>query len=208
MKSLHDYIAGRNQPYEFRIKLAKIEPRGDVMERIKHALDAYELDTVSAVKSLPIQEHREFPKWGPCECWQFDVSVNYPTTSVQIAQLIRERAGINPDWVCVYGKQQAEGNDAFEAYGKDHTGALLLDNELKDVPGAQDLVADKRNTSLLKELEKNSPKMVALESDPALTSTASKERTKPAQTTNQLSQGTTSPIGTRQNTIAATNKGK
>ena len=207
MKSLHEYIASRNQPYEFRIKLAKINPKGEVMERIKNALDSYELVSVTPAKSLPVMEHREFPKWGACECWQFDATVNYPTTSVQIAQLIRERAGINPEWVCVYGRQQAEDNDAFEAYGKDHEGSLLLNGELKDVPGAQELVADRRKDSLLRELEKQSPKMTALESDAELVSVRATDRTKASQSTNQLPQGTVSPIGTNK-TKLSTIKGK
>jgi hypothetical protein len=207
MKSLQEYIASRNQPCEFRIKLAKIDPKGEVMERIKHALDAYELVSVTTPKSLPIQEHTEFPKWGACECWQFEATVNYPTTSVQIAQLIRERAGINPEWVCVYGKQQADQNDAFEAYGKDHEGSLLLDGELKDVPGAQELVGDKRKESMLKELDAQSPKFMGFK-EPELTSTRASERTKAASTTNQIPQGTTSPVGSNQNKITDMRKGK
>ena len=206
MKSLHDYIAERNSNYAFRIKVAKQDPK-DVMEEIKHALDAYELVDITTPKSLPIQEHREFPKWGACECWQFEATVAYPTTSVQIAQLLKERTGMQADWVCVYNKQQADDNDAFEAHGKDHTGSLLLDNELKDVPDAQDLVADKRKDSLLKELEKQSPKMVALESDAELVSTRTTERTKPAQTTSQLPQGEKSPVGSQQNKLPSV-KGK
>ena len=203
MKSLQEYIASRNQPYEFRIKLAKINPKGEVMERIKNALDAYELVTVTPAKSLPIQEHREFPKWGACECWQFEATVNYPTTTVQIAQLIRERAGINPEWVCVYGKQQAEDNEAFEAYGKDHEGSLLLDGELKDVPGAQELVGDKRKDSMLKELDAQSPKLMGFKNNDPVA-----EKTKAAQTTNALPQGTTSPVGTHQNKVTDMRKGK
>jgi hypothetical protein len=200
MKSLHDYIAERNSNYAFRIKVAKQNPK-DIMEEIKNALDAYELIDITTPKSLPVQEHREFPKWGACECWQFEATVAYPTTQVQIAQLLKERTGMQAEWVCVYGKQQADDNDAFEAYGKDHTGSLLLDNELRDVPGAQDLVGDKRKDSLLKELEKQSPKMVALESDADLVSMRSTERTKPAATTNQVPQGTWSPVGSQQNKL-------
>jgi hypothetical protein len=207
MKSLHAYIAERNTNYEFRIKVAKQNPK-DIMEEIKNALDAYELVSVTAPKSLPVMEHREFPKWGACECWQFEATVAYPTTSVQIAQLLRERTGMQAEWVCVYGKQQADDNDAFEAYGKDHTGALLLDNELKDVAGAQDLVGDKRRDSMLKELDTQSPKMVALESNPELTSTRASERTKAAQTTNQIPQGDKSPVGSNQNKITDMRKGK
>ena len=200
MKSLHDYIAERNSNYAFRIKVAKHNPK-DIMEEIKNALDAYQLVDITTPKSMPVQEHREFPKWGPCECWQFEATVAYPVTSPQIYQLLRERTGMQAEWVCVYGKQQADDNDAFEAYGKDHEGSLLLDSELQDVPGGQDLVGDKRKNSLLKELEQQSPKMVALESDAELVSTRASERTKPAATTNQLPQGSKSPVGNQQNKL-------
>jgi hypothetical protein len=200
MKSLHDYIAERNSNYAFRIKVAKHNPK-DIMEEIKNALDAYQLVDITTPKSMPVQEHREFPKWGPCECWQFEATVAYPVTSPQIYQLLRERTGMQAEWVCVYGKQQADDNDAFEAYGKDHEGSLLLDSELKDVPGGQDLVGDKRKDSLLKELEQQSPKMVALESDADLVSAKASERTKPAATTNQLPQDSKSPVGSQQNKL-------
>jgi hypothetical protein len=200
MKSLTEYIASRNQPYDFRIKLAKIEPKGEIMERIKNALDSFELVSVTPAKSLPVQEHREFPKWGACECWQFEATVAYPTINTQIRQLIVERAGINPEWVCVYGKQQADDNDAFEAYGKDHEGALLLDDKLQDVAGAQDLVGDKRKDSMLKELDAQSPKLTGFK-DPKLTSQQSSEKTPAAKTTNALPQGTKSPVGSQQNKL-------
>jgi len=147
-----------------------------------------------------VQEHREFPKWGPCECWQFEATVAYPVTGPQIYQLLRERTGMQAEWVCVYGKQQADDNDAFEAYGKDHTGSLLLDSELKDVPGGQDLVGDKRKDSLLRELEESSP-ILAGPSKPDLVTTQAKERTRPAATTNQLPQGSKSPVGSQQNKL-------
>lgn len=199
MKNLHDYIAERNSNYSFRIKVAKQNPK-DIMEEIKNALNAYELVDITTPKSLPVQEHREFPKWGPCECWQFEATVSYPTTGVQIAQLLKERTGMQAEWVCVYGKQQADDNDAFEAYGKDHTGSLLLDGELKDVAGAQDLVGDKRKDSMLKELEEQSPKLTGFK-DPKLTSQQASEKTPAAKTTNQLPQGTKSPVGSQQNKL-------
>jgi hypothetical protein len=199
MKSLHDYIAARNSNYAFRIKVAKQNPK-DIMEEIKNALDAYELVDITTPKSLPVQEHREFPKWGPCECWQFEATVAYPTTQVQIAQLLKERTGMQAEWVCVYGKQQADDNDAFEAYGKDHEGALLLDDKLQDVAGAQDLVAEKRKDSLLKELDAQSPKLTGFK-DPKLTSQQASEKTPAAKTTNQLPQGSKSPVGSQQNKL-------
>ena len=104
MKPYQEYIASLNKVYEYKVKIAGTNPTGEVMERIKHAVDAYEVDTVTSPKSMPIQEHRDFPKMGPCECWTFEVAVKYPTTANQIRQLIKERAGINADCVCVYEK--------------------------------------------------------------------------------------------------------
>ncbi len=188
MKSLHEYIAERNKNYSFRIKLAKQDPK-EVMEDIKNALNAYELVSITTPKSLPVMEHREFPKWGACECWQFEATVAYPTTAVQITQLLRERAAILADWVCVYGKEQADDNDAFESFGKDHEGSLLEQPDLKDVAGAQDLVGEKRMGGLLKEL------------DSLMNDKVKGEKTPAAKTTNQLPQGTKSPIGSQQNKI-------
>lgn len=180
MKSLHDYIAERNTTYNFKVKCAKKNP-SDVMEQIKNALDAYELVSISKPKSMPVAEHVEFPKAGACECWQFDVEVAYPVTSVQIGQILRERAGLSPDMCSVHSKDTAEQTEAAEAHGKDHKGALLTDENLKDEPGAQDLVGEKRTTSLLKELEKNSVKVA--------------EKTAKGKTTNDLPEGTKSPVG-------------
>lgn len=188
MKSLHEYIAERNKQYSFRIKVAKQNPK-EVMEGIKNALNSYELVTVTNPTSLPVMEHREFPKWGPCECWQFEATVAYPTTAVQIAQLLRERTGMLADWVCVYGKEQADDNDAFEAFGKDHTGSLLEQPELKDIAGAQELVGEKRMGGLLKEL------------DSLMNDKVKGQKTPAAQTTNQLPQGSKSPVGSSQNKI-------
>lgn len=205
MKSLHDYIAERNSNYTFRVKIAKQNPK-EIMDEIKNALDAYELTEITSLKSLPVQEHREFPRWGACECWQFEATVAYPTTSAQITQLLKERTGMNASWVCVQNKRQADDNDAFEAHGKDHDGSLLLNGELEDVPGAQDLVGEKRTDSLLKELDRASSKLIGF-NEPDLTSTRASERTKAAQTTNALPQGNTSPVGTNKNKLPSI-KGK
>lgn len=152
MKSYQQYVFELNKVYEYKVKIAGTNPAGDVMERIKHALDAYQIESVSAAKSMPIQEHREFPKMGACECWIFEVSIKYPTTPEQLRQLIKERASINADCVCVWPKEQYEFNEEFEAHGKDHEGALLDQPELKAAEGGQELVGQTRRDSMLKEL--------------------------------------------------------
>ncbi len=194
MKPYQEYIASLNKVYEYKVKIAGTNPKGEVMERIKNAVDAYEVDTVTTPKSMPIQEHREFPKMGPCECWTFEVAVKYPTTANQIRQLIKERAGLNADCVCVYEKNAYEFNEEFEAHGKDHEGSLLADPELKDEDGAQELVGQARRDSLLKELGARTYEFAA------------KEKTD-NKTTNQIPAGKDSPVGSKQNKIPTPPKG-
>ena len=189
MKPFQTYIFELSKPSEFRIKLAGVNPQGEVMDRIKNALEAYQLESISAVKSLPIQEHREFPQWGgACECWQFDVKVAYPTTNIAVRQLIKERAGINVDWICVRNLNEADYTDEAEAHGKDHEGALLDETELKDAPGAQELAGQSRIGSLLKELESRKFEFAA-------------ESNEAGKTTNDTPQSETSPVGTTQNKV-------
>lgn len=194
MKPFQSYIFEINKPYEFRIKLATINPTGEVMDRIKHALETYQLESVSPVKSLPITEHREFPQWGPCECWQFDVKLAYPTTAAQIRQVVKERAHLNPDWICVRNLNEAIDTEEAESYGKDHKGALLDEEELVAAPGGQEMAGQVRVGSLLKELESRKQEFAAT-----------------GDTTGAMSAtegvGTTSPMGTTQNKVFRKSKG-
>lgn len=189
MKPFQSYIFEINKPYEFRIKMATTNP-DMFMEQIKNALDTYQLESVSAVKSVPIQEHKEFPQWGPCEAWTFDIKVAYPTTVPAIRQTLKERAGLNPDWISVRTLGEAVDTDEAEAYGKDHTGALLDETELKDAPGAQELAGQSRVGSLLKELEANTREF-----------DFAKASNEAGKTTNNEKQGDTSPVGTHQNKV-------
>lgn len=189
LKPFQTYIFELSKPSEFRIKLASINPTGEVMDKIKNALEAYQLESVSAVKSLPIQEHRDFPQWGgPCEAYQFDVTLTYPTTNIVVRQLIKERAGINVDWINVRNLNEANYTDEAEANGKDHEGALLDETELKDAPDAQALAGQSRIGSLLKELESRKFEFA-------------QESKEAGKTTNNAPMGDKSPVGTTQNKV-------
>ena len=193
MQNLQDYIFQLNKTYEYRVKIAGVNPKGAVMERIKNALDVYEVDTISTARSIPIQEHRDFPKMGPCEAWVFEVTVKYPTTTALLRQMIKERAGVNPECVCVYTKDEDDRNEAAEARGKDRTGALLTDAELKADEGGQERVGQARTDSMLKELTKG--KAPGLETRPAALKAQAPAETK-------------SPVGSTQNKIPDPYKGR
>jgi hypothetical protein len=193
MKKLQDYIFAMNRVYEYRVKIAGVNPKGAVMERIKNALDVYEVETISTARSIPIQEHRDFPKMGPCEAWVFEVSVRYPTTTSLLRQMIRERAGVNPECVCVYTKDEDDNNECAENLDKDVTGARLLDPDLKAEVGGQEIVGQARADSMLKELTKG--KAPGIE-------------TRPAAQKAQPPADTKSPVGSTQNKIPSPFKGK
>ena len=151
MKAFQSYIAELNKLYEFKVKIAGVNPKGEVFERIKNALDAYQVETISNPKSLPIQEHRDFPKLGPCECYLIEVSLQYPTTPDQIRQLVTSRAMIDPTCVCVYTKNQHEQEDMVQER-IDSQGAVLAEPDLK-AEAVGDVAGQARVTGLLKELE-------------------------------------------------------
>jgi len=204
LKNFQTYIFELSKPSEFRIKLAGINPVGEVMDKIKAALETFQLESISAVKSHPIQEHREFPNWGgPCECWQFDVKLAYPTTNIVIMQTLKERAQLNPNWINVRNLNEANYTDEAENLGKDQTGALLDEPELKDVPGAQSLVGHGRITSLIAELEKHTRKFEVAGND----LTDGDKVVTTGKTTNDLPQGDVAPVGTKQNTVYRGTKG-
>lgn len=193
MENFQKYFYESNKLFEFRIKIANVDLTPAVVENIKNAIDAYQVETMGKPKRLPIQEHKEFGKLGPCECHVIDVAVKYPTIVEQIRQLVINRAQINADCVCVYTKDQASQMEAVQER-IDGQGPVLETPELKADAGGQELVGEKRNISLLKELETRKYEVEGTEKADG-------------KTTNELPQGTTSPVGSTKNTLPTPPKG-
>lgn len=192
MKNLSAYFHETEKVYEFQIKLAHVEPKGEILDRIKNALNAFQVESVSPLKRLPIKEHWEFAKEGACECYIIEVGVRYPTIPGQIRQLVSERAGINASWICVKTKAEALNEEAFYDQADDneeHKGALLNDPNIAS-ESAQDAVGEKRLTSLIKELSAATRKF-------EIQGTESSD----GKTTNEIPQSNTSPIGTNKNKL-------
>jgi hypothetical protein len=186
MKAFQNYIAELNKVYEFCIKIAGVEPKGEVLDRIKNALDAYQVETISNAKRLPIQEHRDFPRLGPCECYLIEVALQYPTTPDQIRQLVTARAMIDPTCVCVYTKNQREQEDLVQER-IDNQGAALANHDMT-TDSAGDIAGEARVSSLMKELNARTYEFAA------------KPASKP-ETTSALPQNTTSPVGSTKNKL-------
>jgi len=193
MKNLSAYFHETHKVYEFRIKMAHVEPKGEVLDRIKNALDCFQVETISAVKRLPVTEHWEFAKEGACDCYMLDVGLKYPTIPGQIRQLIGERAGINASWVDV--KTMADALNEQLVWGhveSNEDESPLLTKEDLGGPSAQEAVGEKRLSSLIKELSANTRKQEIQGTDKEYAT---------GKTTNDAPQQNNSPIGSTKNTL-------
>lgn len=196
MKSFQTYLYETKKTFEFRIKIANYDLDKNAQDRIKSVLEAYQLESITAPKRMPIQEHRDFPKMGPCECYVIDAELGYPTIADHLRQLIVERAAIKADCVCVYPKNQHEYTEEAEMRGQGRDGSLLEDPELTADESEPELAGQARVDSMLKELETRKYEIAGKDSDTT------------GKTTNDLPQGTVSPVGTTKNKLQKPRAGK
>ena len=200
MKNFTSYLqdAYINKLYEFRVKIAAHEVTTDLKGKIERALEAFQVECVSAPKRLPIQEHVDFPNLGACECYVIEVAVKYPTISDQVRQFIFERASIPLHCIVVRSlKEEASLADVQEQDGP------ILNNPELGGPSGQDSVGDKRVGSLLKELETHKYDIAGDD-----TTVGGDKQASYGKTSNDLPQGTSSPVGSNQNKIPSPVKGQ
>jgi hypothetical protein len=194
MKHFTEYLQEMNRSYQFSIKLANCDFDKDKRERLKTALEIYAVESIGQPKSLPIQEHGDFPGLGPCECQIIEVTLKYPTVTDQLAQIISEKLGLSRKAVRVRTLREEEISSVFYEPKKAKDGSVLNNPELESDSSAQDLVGDKRKESLLKELVSRKYEFAAEEK------TAKEDSMKTSEV---------SPVGSKQNTIPdPTKKGK
>lgn len=180
MISFKQILSESKKQYSFRIKLA-CECSTENLAALKASLSKYDLAAISEVKETPIAEtHTEFPSFKNIKLSIFDVLTNYPATSIQIREVVRESFRLPEDHIIVRTPGE-EANIApvvkQEALGKDYP------------------KSDKPN--LLADLAKTLKDHKSIEY-PYADKTAEKLQ---AKTTNDLPAGTASPVGTHQNKI-------
>jgi hypothetical protein len=201
MKNFLNYLAESQKTYEFRVKVANVDPT-DKMDQLESALNAYGLESISKPKRLPIQESDlDFPNIKNCQVYLMDVAVKYPCNDAQLRQLIAERAFINPSNVFVVPKNHPEeiwrwneeGTSELHEYKQ---GEDVLTQPLPEASAEQKAASEAyaNATSILKELSE-----VKLDE-------AEGGKTAEAKTTNDLPQGNDSPVGSKQNKIPVAKK--
>jgi hypothetical protein len=200
-QNFQNYFYNAHKLYEFRVRLANCDCNKDLIEAIKNALDAYEVETMTAPKRLPIQEHRDFGKMGPCEVHHIDVALNYPVIAEQVRQLIINRAGVPSQQVCVYTLHQAAQEDLVqETIDAQGAGGPIIENPELAAPAQGDIAGQKRVDSLLKELSKHSLNK-AFDVDGTDTTVGGDKQSSYGKTTNDVPMGDNSPVGTKQNLV-------
>ena len=196
-----NYFYNARKLYEFRIKVANVDVTNKtVIENIKNALDAYEVETISAPKRLPIQEHRDFGKLGACEVHVIEVALNYPTIAEQVRQLVINRAQIPNYCIHVETLNQAEQEDDVNAriLEQGEGGPIIENPELKDRDSDnQEFAGQRRVDSLLKDLA-SKPKLSSVyEIDGTDTTIGGDKQSSYGKTTNDVKVGYNSPIDSK-----------
>ena len=184
MRAFKDYLTESAKKYMFRVRVAT-EMSKDCMDRLKTALEKYDCDGVSEPKRIPIQqktlgfEHLNHP-----EIYIIDVVTNYPCSPIELQSVFND-IGIPGGLVMVTTPNQEVLAAPIASEAGD--GKAILD---KDLP---------KNTypQVLADLE---TALAAREPSKYQYTYAAKESAE-GKTTNDIPQGKTSPLGTKQNKI-------
>jgi len=153
MKSFKEYLLESKQTYDFKIKIAGDCP-DDCVAKIKEALSSCKVESCSQGKRTPITEKQiDFPQLENVGVTVFEVTLGYPTTSVQVREAVSNKLNIVPANIRVRNDQEEE-ELALNHEHDEATGEALLEKDLEEVDG-QKLVGQKHTMSLLKELGKN-----------------------------------------------------
>ena len=183
MRSLTEFLTESKKNYEYRIKIAGDCPKEHV-DALKKLFAKFNMVSMSDMKTTPVTKcPYDFPGLENESVNIFDVVFEYPASTGQLAELM-QKLGIAENRVVILDRRFNDSMDA-EVAAKEHEGALLDDAELpaqtadQKAAGAaygnsfQDVVAD---------MEKREYEI-------------SGGKTPKAQTTNDLPQGTKSPVG-------------
>jgi len=182
MKTLAQYLTEGERTHDYRIKVVGDLPP-DFMTAFKEQLKKFDPKTVGDVKKTPVMSQpQDFPGFENESVSMMDVSFRYPATMPQIQQMA-QLLGLNPDRLCVQQRDYAEG----------------LDQELLGIEKQKDLLTseypepDAKQKKLKKEYADSNQQLIKNSAADAVWTVAG-GKTKPAETTNDLPMGVTSPM--------------
>jgi len=150
MKSFKQYLTESTKVYEFKIKICGTCPK-DCKKQIESALGTYKLESCSAGKSMPIQEHyQDFPEQKNQPMTVFDVCVHYPTTSLMIRDKVSEALGISHGSIAVVSP--ADEREHAINHAHDHATSTAMIGTDYEPSDNSHLYGEKYVMNFLKEL--------------------------------------------------------
>jgi hypothetical protein len=155
MKNFKEYLAESKRQWDFKIKIAG-GVTNEQEETLKSLLSRYTLadkgsfkKTTTPIQSLPL----DFPQIKNCEVNIYEVALDYPTTTQQLAEYISAELGVSKSHLVV--RRPGEPSEEYQ-HDEPSTreGALLNDPDYKEAgsPQFEDYFGDKYNTGFVKEL--------------------------------------------------------
>ena len=185
MKSFIKYLTESERTYQYRIKFCG-DVDSDAMKMIKSKLDQFDPVKIGDLRTTPVQAiPTDFPNHRNESVSMFDVSFRYPAIEPQIKQLM-QLMNFDPNRVVMTTRDY---NDSMvDEYEK-------IDDENKDLLKDTDYPADTREQKALrKDYGVEAHDHVVLKNQYRSDFTVAGGKTPPARTTNDLPQGTKSPM--------------
>ena len=185
MKKFAQYLAESERTYDYRIKLLG-KPSAELIRDLKQKLDQFDPVSMGDVKTTPIQKVlTDFPNTPNDSVSMFDVSFKYPAIEPQIKQLA-QLMGFDPNHIVMQTQNHVDGlvdeANKVEVENKD----LLTDT---DYPAA-----DAEQRALKKDYATGPYDHAVLKNAYRSDFTIAGGKTPPARTTNEIAQGTQSPM--------------
>ena len=203
MKNFITYLSESQKTYEFRVKIANIDP-AEKMDRLETAMEAYGLESLSKPRRLPIMESDiDFPSFKNCQIYLMDAVLRYPCNDQQLRACIAERAGIPAANVFVVPKNHPEEIWRWNEDGSSELREFVKGESVLDKPYEENPEATKagdayaKAESILKELSKPEAVVEGKDENP---------EGNEGKTTNELPQNEKSPVGSTQNKIPTAKK--
>ena len=183
MRSLTEFLTESKKSYEYRIKYV-----GDFTKEkqdiLKNILAKFNPQSYGSIKTTPVMKcPYDFPSFENESVSSMDVVLEYPASIHQVMELAASK-GCDTDRLKMLDKRFLDSIDAEDA-AKEHEGALLDDQSLPEQNKEQKDASEAYGNSfqnVVKDMETRKYEIAGGE-------------TTVASTTNDLPQGTKSPVG-------------
>ena len=179
IKSFVSHLQDSKKVYSFKMRMA-FECTDKMYKKIECALDAYQLESITKPKSLPIQEDTvNFPHAGPVEINIIEMELGYPVIPEMLQTLLIERCQLDGTRFVIH--TQAQDADRTPQIGIYEKGEALLNTDLDDYALTEKVYGNEFVTDFLDSIETREYEFAG-------------GKEEKAQTTNDLPQGSDSPM--------------